>query len=63
VCVCGREGGRGAGPACRVISHCFAKIAASDDGNFIWPPHEADAREKWKDEREGTMCTRVRKGG
>lgn len=31
-----------------MISHCFVKIAASDDGNFILPPHEAEAREGGK---------------
>lgn len=33
-----------------MISHCFVKIAASDDGNFILPPHEAEAREGGKGE-------------
>lgn len=30
--------------ACRVISHCFVKIAASDDENFILPFNGAEAR-------------------
>lgn len=35
-----------------MISHCFAKIAACDDGNFILPLHEAEAREG-RGERRG----------
>ena len=35
----------GCSPACRVISHCFVKIAASDDGNFILPLHDTEANE------------------
>lgn len=41
----------GGSPPCRVISHCFAKIAASDDGNFILPPHEAEVREGRRNKR------------
>lgn len=36
-------------PLCCVISHCFMKIAVSDDGNFILSLHETKVGvERWK---------------
>lgn len=37
-----------------MISHCFEKIAASDDGSFILPLHEAATR-GGEGERKGRM--------
>lgn len=61
--------GGGGSPAFHVISHCFVKIAASDDGNFILPLYEAKSREGRRErKREQERCgaergKEVRKNG